>query len=227
MTFKLLCIDLFQTLVDVDARYVHIWTRILGDAYDHNRVSDYLAATRRHVFLKFQQYSGGDHAFTNMKTMFQPFFQAALEALDLPLDADRAVDIFFEEHTKAEPFGDVHPFFASLPGEMPVCLVTDADRCMLPPLVDQYPLDALFLSETAGAYKRSPDARIFFDVLDHYAIAADEVLHVGDSPTDIIGANRAGIQTCWINRTGAVWTGPIAPDYTVTSLMEVPDILSS
>ena len=33
------------------------------------------------------------------------------------------------------------------------------------------------------------------------------MLHVGDDPElDVVGAARAGLRTCWINRRGEAWT---------------------
>ncbi|GGG11548.1 HAD family hydrolase [Paenibacillus aceti] len=51
------------------------------------------------------------------------------------------------------------------------------------------------------------------------------ILHIGDTVSDVVGAQRAGIQACWINRQQASWTLEAAPDYTVRNLKEIRDLL--
>lgn len=51
------------------------------------------------------------------------------------------------------------------------------------------------------------------------------MIHIGDSSSDIIGANKFGITTCWIDRYGFDWKYGVKPDYTVNSLVEVINIL--
>lgn len=67
----------------------------------------------------------------------------------------------------------------------------------------------------------------------HYAAAAcgvdlGEMLLVAVHPWDIHGAARAGLGTAWINRSGAKYPNYFAaPDYTVTSLVELPEALGA
>ena len=52
------------------------------------------------------------------------------------------------------------------------------------------------------------------------------VLMVGDNlHSDILGGNNFGIETCWLNTTGASVDERIAPSYTVESLNELKNIL--
>ena len=53
----------------------------------------------------------------------------------------------------------------------------------------------------------------------------DEVLMVGDNlMTDILGANRAGIKTVWINRHDKV-RNEVVPSYEITHLEELFPLL--
>lgn len=53
------------------------------------------------------------------------------------------------------------------------------------------------ISEDVGLTK--PDVRIFEYSLQKAQVSADKVLMVGDSlETDILGGNRAGLDTCWL-----------------------------
>ena len=57
-------------------------------------------------------------------------------------------------------------------------------------------------SREHGAAK--PDASIFLAACARLGCAPGEVLHVGDHiELDVVGAARAGLRSCWINRADA------------------------
>ncbi len=77
-----------------------------------------------------------------------------------------------------------------------------------------------------GVGVAKPNGRIFTLACTKLNLDPREVLHVGDDPAlDVIGAHQAGLQTAWINRTGAVWTHSIKPDRIVHDLAELADSL--
>jgi putative hydrolase of the HAD superfamily len=62
-------------------------------------------------------------------------------------------------------------------------------------------LDGVVTSAAAGA--RKPDPRLFEAALEVAGCAADEALHVGDTPTeDVEGAKAAGVRALLIDRDG-------------------------
>lgn len=66
---------------------------------------------------------------------------------------------------------------------------------------------------------------MFKEVLKHYKVEPEEIIHVGDGYSDVVGANRVGIRTCWLNRDGSKWSHEIAPGYIVNSLFDLAPIL--
>ncbi|MNI73897.1 dUMP phosphatase [compost metagenome] len=66
---------------------------------------------------------------------------------------------------------------------------------------------------------------MFTEVIAYYGVQPEEILHIGDSASDVLGAARAGIRSCWINRTGSSWKHTVQPDYTVSNLEELYPIL--
>jgi FMN hydrolase / 5-amino-6-(5-phospho-D-ribitylamino)uracil phosphatase len=62
-------------------------------------------------------------------------------------------------------------------------------------------------------------------VLSRTNVKPEEILHVGDSFSDIAGANRAGIPTCWINRDSKEWNYEVNPDFIINSFYELLEIL--
>ena len=59
------------------------------------------------------------------------------------------------------------------------------------------------------------------------AVAAEEVLHVGDDMTlDVLGAQDAGMQAAWINREEKLWPHEgRAPEIECLSLQELCEAL--
>ena len=86
--------------------------------------------------------------------------------------------------------------------------------------------ESLLSVEDAPSWK---PARASYD----YAAAASgadpaAMLLVAVHPWDIHGAARAGLRTVWLNRTGGSYPGYFeAPEFTVTSLTELPATLAS
>ena len=51
---------------------------------------------------------------------------------------------------------------------------------------------------------------------------------VGDSLTsDILGGKQAGIATCWVNSKGAQHRADIVPDYEISSLAQLEELLET
>jgi len=79
----------------------------------------------------------------------------------------------------------------------------------------------IVISEEVGLAK--PDPRIFRLALEGLGLETGEVLCVGDSPsTDIGGARRAGLASCWFAPPGAQYPPQEPPpDYRISDLREL------
>lgn len=83
----------------------------------------------------------------------------------------------------------------------------------------------VLLSDECGVCK--PDAKIFLMALEKAGCRKDEFLHVGDSlADDVLGAVNVGVRSVWLNRDGVENTSGIKPDYEVSGLLELVDMLS-
>ncbi len=86
-------------------------------------------------------------------------------------------------------------------------------------------LEHVVLGQIEGYSK--PDVRLFRRALEMAGVEPDEAMHVGDGPlTDVLGAARAGLITVWLNtgRRRLPRRSP-APDFTITALVELLDLL--
>ena len=79
-------------------------------------------------------------------------------------------------------------------------LLSNGDDSMLRALAARLPIpcDDVFSSEQAGSYKPHPS--VYALPLRALRLAADQVLHVAGSPTDVMGARAAGLRCAWSNR---------------------------
>jgi len=86
--------------------------------------------------------------------------------------------------------------------------------------------DSIVISGNFGEGK--PSSNLFAHAMEQIGIRPEEGIMVGDKlTTDILGANRIGMTSVWINRHGAVRSDEIIPSYEIKSLTELPDLLKS
>ncbi|WP_163582179.1 HAD family hydrolase [Gracilibacillus saliphilus] len=79
---------------------------------------------------------------------------------------------------------------------------------------------------SGGFGKGKPDPSIFEHALETAGVTKDEAMMVGDNlMTDILGANRTGIQSVWINREDKQSTD-VQPTYQIKHLDELFAILN-
>jgi putative hydrolase of the HAD superfamily len=62
-------------------------------------------------------------------------------------------------------------------------------------------------------------------VLNQYKVKPENILHIGDSKSDIMTPTKLGIQTCWLNRRDLKWKDATKPNFEVKTLLEILDIL--
>ena len=77
--------------------------------------------------------------------------------------------------------------------------------------------------EDAGAWKPSPVAYRY--AASELGVAPEDMLLVAVHPWDVDGARRAGLQSAWVNRSGASFPAIFTePTYTVSSLEELAEL---
>ena len=86
---------------------------------------------------------------------------------------------------------------------------------------------SVYVSESIGAWK--PDARAFEIATQGLDVSPERSLYVGDSPlTDVVGAKSAGMISVWADLEGQSYpVGAIEPDYSITSLDQIIELIES
>ena len=223
--FKLVSIDMFQTLVDVGSMRFHFWQQVLGEKYSEDLVKLY-GGQWRHLFpdhFKAAIENGG--GFVDVKTIFEGYWELLFNKFKIEFDPVEARRVHFKIHRLAPTYDDAEIFVGKMKQMYPVCMVSDSDVDMIQPHLDRFDFDSIFISEQLRAYKGDPDNKMFGAVIDYYKLPPEKIIHIGDMHTDVLGAKQAGIAACWLNREYLDWQHEVKPDYEVNSLFEVAEIL--
>jgi len=94
----------------------------------------------------------------------------------------------------------------------------------MPDLIPYF--DSIVISGNFGEGK--PSSKLFAHAMEQIGISENEGIMVGDKlTTDILGANRIGMTSVWINRHGAIRNDDIIPSYEIKSLIELPELIRS
>lgn len=219
-SIKLISVDMFRTLVDLESTEQIIWHKVLGNKYTDSLAKE----CSSHIGNQLLNYVPLDK-YLSLKSVFVLIFTDVFPRLGIGIDPKKAALLWAQLHPESKPFHDTIPFLKAIGKRYPVCLASDADDDMLGKLKQMYNFDYIFTSEQLRLYKSNVSGVFFKSIAEHYKYKPEEIIHVGDGKREIISANNAGMVTCWLNRTNMIWSHEIAPNYTASSLIDVATIL--
>ena len=82
----------------------------------------------------------------------------------------------------------------------------------------------VYISEEMGVIK--PDPAFFAQIFEQMGVTAENCLMIGDSlASDVLGANRVQMDSCWVNVERRKNPTPICPTYEIHSLLELLELL--
>ncbi|MEO6170757.1 MAG: HAD family hydrolase [Lysobacter sp.] len=112
--------------------------------------------------------------------------------------ADSAYAAYFAARCDVVHYPDSVAALERLAARVPLAAVSNGNAC-LDTIGLMHLFDFQLGAREHGAAK--PDPGIFHAACERLQVPRDQVLHVGDDPyMDVIGARRAGLRACWINR---------------------------
>ncbi len=164
------------------------------------------------------------HDFTAQRTL--SLAQALAEVDEDPSLADAAFEAFHAARNHVQLYPDVAGALPRLAARAPLAALTNGNADL-----KRIGLHASFVfalgAREHGAAK--PDRGIFHAACERLGLEPHQVLHVGDDPElDVLGAHRAGLRTCWINRRGALWPhAEASPDLDLAHLDALADWLDA
>ena len=148
--------------------------------------------------------------------------QTLLRCGDDPLLAEPAFEVFFAERNRVTLFDDALRALAFLSRRFPLVAVSNGNADIHRVGIGPY-FKASLSAQQFGVGK--PDPRIFHAAAVAAEVRPEEVLHVGDDAAlDVLAALACGMQAVWVNRADHLWTHPVEPHETVTTLTELCDL---
>jgi FMN hydrolase / 5-amino-6-(5-phospho-D-ribitylamino)uracil phosphatase len=164
------------------------------------------------------------HDFSTMRLI--TLQRAMRQAGDDPAQAGIAFEVFFAERNRVEFYPDTLPALPRLAARVPLAALSNGNADLARVGIAAHFAFQLGAREH-GAPK--PSASIFHAACSRLNVASAQVLHVGDDvEMDVIGAARAGLRTCWLNREHQAWPrDDVRPDLQFTSLTALADWLDA
>lgn len=174
--------------------------------------------------------NGPVQTWITIREIWRRQWQATFEKHDLDGDAERAAAQFCQKLSVADPYPDAHETVARLAEcDLTLALLSNADDDFLQSALTRSRLrfSLIHSSQSLQAYKPH---RSIFDALCHkLALEPAQVLYVGDSlPTDVRGANNAGLRTAWIPRAERQASDEMPqPDLKLSTLADLADMFEA
>ncbi len=164
------------------------------------------------------------HDFSRMRLL--TLEHALREAGDDPARAAEGFEVFFAARNAVECYPDAIDALRRLAARVPLFALSNGNADLARTGIAEHFRGSLNAS-SHGAPK--PTASIFLAACESLNAAPAEVLHVGDDiELDVVGAARAGLRTCWIDREDRDWphADPI-PDLRFDTLAALADWLDA
>ncbi|NDK37858.1 HAD family hydrolase [Pseudoxanthomonas gei] len=177
--------------------------------------------------LRERSFADNPHLHHDLSALRRLTLQQALaESGGDPDLLDAAYEVFYDARNQVECYPDALDALARIAARVPVAALSNGNADL-----QRIGLMHHFVfqlgSREHGAGK--PDPGIFHAACERLGVDRGEVLHVGDHiEMDVIGAARAGLRSCWINREGLGWDHhEPRPDLEFTDLTALADWLDA
>ena len=164
------------------------------------------------------------HDFTRQRKL--SLAHALRSAGDDEEHAEDAFIAFYAARNNIEFYPDALPALERLAARWPLAALTNGNADLKRiGIADRF---QVFVAARDTGHAK-PDAPIFHATCERLGLAPHEVLHVGDDPLlDVVGAQGAGLQACWLNRRGETWPEQFAPpDLEFSCLSSLADWLDA
>lgn len=159
------------------------------------------------------------------RTIYELQVAAGYSEQDSLSGAEDAFAVFLQERHKVELYEEALGVLEQLAGRYTLGALTNGNADVYKTDAAEY-FDFAFLAEDIGAAKPAPD--MFEAALAQAGVEAAAVIHVGDDPEhDVLGAQRMGMRTVWMNSRRKDWPANIEPaDASIENLRALPSAIS-
>lgn len=169
------------------------------------------------------------HDFTRQRLItLERMLRAAGDDVAL---VDAAFEAYFAARCEVEYYDDSVDALTRIAARVPLAALSNGNACLT--RIGLMPLFRFQLGAREHG-RAKPDPSIFLAACERLGVAPAQVLHVGDdAEMDVVGAHRAGLRTCWINRiehapTPRTWAhAHVTPDLEFPTLAALADWLDA
>jgi 2-haloacid dehalogenase len=217
-----LAFDMYGTLVDPIRIWKHLEHYIPGDAQR-------IAEIWRQKQLEFTFRLTAMERYEDFEQVTRKALDYALAASGRSLDTQRKNSLM-AQYNDLERFADVEPGLSRLKDAGCTMVVfSNGSPAMLTGIMktaNLHPYFEGFVSvDEVKVFKPSPI--VYKHVANRLGRLINEVRLVSSNPFDVIGAEAAGMQAAWVNRSGGLFdTLAPMPQMVVKSLVELADMLA-
>lgn len=161
-------------------------------------------------------------SFCNEESIFKLDLKELYDFYNIDGDYEKDVLFMLETLGKRKAFKEVKEVLKTLSKSYVLCIGSTTDD--IPLFADlknnDINIEKIFTSESMQVYK--PKSEFYKKIICNINADVNEVLFVGDSLIDdVIGPQKIGIKTCWINRKNTDLNNDIKPDYIINNLQEL------
>lgn len=227
--FQLITLDLDNTLWDVESVIRRAETRqmqFLATEFPEVTKRFTLAQWRELKDLVVEQRPDIAHNITLLRrmTLREALLQSGYEMEVACEGSEAAFDVFYAERNRVDFYPDAIETLETLAKTYPLYALSNGNANL--EHIGIHHLFKLHLSaESVGAAK--PDPRIYRYALEHAGAPAHQALHIGDHPTQDIGAAQTlGMKTVWIDFHDATWPDIPPADYAIKRFRDLEEAIA-
>jgi putative hydrolase of the HAD superfamily len=148
---------------------------------------------------------------------------------------EEAFSHFLSLRNQVSLFPGALPLLSTLQQDYQLAALTNGNSDIQVIGIDRF-FDFSTSAEVIGTKK--PGREMFDEMMNHFGVAPESIVHIGDHPIDdIAGAAAVGLKTVWFNPAGAPWSEArgeavesaphIIPDAEVACLTEIPALIKA
>jgi 2-haloacid dehalogenase len=219
-----LAFDMYGTLVDP----IRIWKRLERYIPDGDALR--VAEVWRQKQLEYTFRLTAMERYEDFEQVTRKSLDYALDAAGRELEADQK-EALMAQYNDLDKFPDVEPGLQRLrEAGFTMVVFSNGTPRMLDALMDREGFRSYFEGfvsvDEVGVYKPSP--RVYRHVAERLGRPIGEVRLISSNPFDDIGAETAGMQAAWVDRSGGLFdTLAPRPEMVVETLTELADALEA
>jgi len=166
------------------------------------------------------------HSFKTIRDINTESLRLTFNQFGINADPSKYINLLFRWWCTPNLFPEVRDVIKELSPKYKIGIVSNADNETLFSALEHTKLnvDYVLTSEIARSYK--PNKNIFIKCLNDLNVKKSNILYVGNSIADILGAKSVGLTMVWVNRKGITIDDNLPkPDYEVKNLSYIPKII--